>query len=110
MLRIITPNHCPVNLKYHLLKVLLYMAYRAFLVRVDLNLKSNMKTSIGIRLKMASGIPHQINNSAGWYQKVLFGGKVPKPRYNISLLFFTDLFQIHQCAVIIREQDSHIQH
>jgi hypothetical protein len=82
MLRIITPNHCPVNLKYHLLKVLLYMAYRAFLVRVDLNLKSNMKTSIGIRLKMASGIPHQINNSAGWYQKVLFGGKVPKPRYN----------------------------
>ena len=26
--------------------------------------------------------PHQINNSQGWYQNVLFGGNVPKPRYN----------------------------
>ena len=81
MVRIITLNHCPVNLKCHPLKVLLYMACRAFLVRDDLNLKSNMKTSIGIRLKMASGIPHQINKSEGWYQNVLFSGSVPKACY-----------------------------
>jgi len=82
MLRINTLNHCPVNLKCHLLKVLLYMACRAFLVRVDLNLKSNMKNAIGIHQKITSGIPHQINNSEGWYQNVLFSGSVPKPRYN----------------------------
>ena len=82
MLRIITLNHCPVNLKYHPLKVLLCLACRTFLVRVDLNLKSNMKTSIGIHLKITFGIPHQINNLEEWYQNVLFGGNVPKPRYN----------------------------
>ncbi len=84
MLRIITLNHCPVNLKYHPLKVLLCLACRTFLVRVDLNLKSNMKTSIGIHLKITFGIPHQINNLEEWYQNVLFGGNVPKPRYNIG--------------------------
>ena len=58
MLRIITLNQCPVNLECHPLKVLLYLACRAYLVRVDLNLKSNMKTSNGIRLKTTSGILH----------------------------------------------------
>ena len=82
MTQTITLNHCPVNLKCHLLKVLLYQACRAFLVRVDLNLKSNMKTFIGIHQKITSGILHQINNSEGWYQNVLFSGSVPKPRYN----------------------------
>jgi len=83
MLRIITLNHCPVNLKCHPLKVLLRLACRASLVRVDLNLISNMKTSIGIHLKITSGILHQINDSEGWYQNVLFSGNVPKPRYKI---------------------------
>ena len=87
MLRIITLSHCPVNLRYHPLKVLLRLACRTFLVRVDLNLKSNMKSSIGIHLKMTSGIPHQINNSEGWYQNVPFGGNVPKPRYNFNIEF-----------------------
>lgn len=75
----ISRNQCPVNLQCRPLKGLLNQACRAFLVRADLNLKSNMKTSIGIQLKIASGILHQINNSEGWYQNVLFGGKVPKP-------------------------------
>jgi hypothetical protein len=82
MLRIITPNHCPVNLKCHPLKALLHKACRASLVRVDLNLKSNIKISNGITKKHPSVIPHQINNSKGWYQNVLFGGGVLKPRYN----------------------------
>ena len=64
-----------VNLKYHPLKVLLQKAYRAYLVRADLNLKSNMKISTRITKKHPAVIPHQINNSQGWYQNVL------KPRY-----------------------------
>ena len=83
MLRIRPHQRCPVNLKYNPLKTLVYMACRAFFVRDDLNLESNIKTCTGKPLKTASGILHQINNSQGWYQNVLFGGGVLKPRYNL---------------------------
>ncbi len=86
MLQIITLNHCPVNLQCHPLKVLLHLVCRAFFVRDDLNLKSNMKTFIGIRLKITSGILHQINNSEEWYQNVLFSGNVPKPCYKVKVI------------------------
>jgi hypothetical protein len=66
---------------YRFLKVLMHRTCRAYLVRADMDLKSNMKISIGIHQKIASGTPHQINNSEGWYQNVLFGGGVPKPCY-----------------------------
>ena len=82
MLQIITLNQCPVNLQCRPLEVLLYQACRAFFVRDDLNLKSNMKISTGIQLKTTTGIPQQINNSEGWYQNVLFGGSSSKRRYN----------------------------
>jgi len=73
---------CPVKAKCDPLESLLYKACRAFFVRVDLNLKSNIKSFIGKHLKTTSGIPHQINNSQGWYQNVPFGGGVLKPRHN----------------------------
>ena len=83
MLLIIILNRCPINLQCHSLKVLLHRTLRAYLVRADLDLKSNMKISIGILLKLRSGITQQINNSEGWYQNVLFGGSIPKPRYKL---------------------------
>jgi hypothetical protein len=76
-----TKVYCPVKSKYNPLESLLYLACRAFFVRVDLNLKSNMKSFTGKHLKTHSGIPHQINNSQGWYQNVPFGGGVLNPRY-----------------------------
>jgi hypothetical protein len=79
-----TKVHCPVKLNRNPLQSLLYLACRAFVVRDDLNLKSNMKIFTGEHLKTHSGIPHQINNSQGWYQNILFGGGVLKPRYNLS--------------------------
>ena len=90
MLRIITLNHCPVNLKCHPLKALLHKACRSSLVCVDLNLKSNIKICTGITKKHPSAIPHQINNSQGWYQNVLFSGKVPKPRYKLVWNLFVE--------------------
>jgi hypothetical protein len=47
-------------------------------------LNRNLQPEIftGEHLKTHSGIPHQINNSKGWYQNVPFGGGVLKPRYN----------------------------
>ncbi len=78
-----TKVNCPVKPKCNPLESLLYIACRVFIERVDLNLKSNMKSFTGKPLKTTSGIPHQINNSQGWYQNVLFGGNVLNPRYNI---------------------------
>ena len=76
-----TKVRCPVKSKCNPLETLLYLACRAFIVRVDLNLKSNVKIFTGKPLKTTSGIPYQINNSKEWYQNVLFGGSVLKPRY-----------------------------
>ena len=76
-----TKANCPVKLNCNPLESLLYQACRAFVERVDLNLKSNMKSFIGEHLKSTSEIPHQINNSQGWYQNVLFGGGVLNPCY-----------------------------
>jgi len=78
-----TKVNCPVKLNCNPLESLLYLACRAFFERIDLNLKSNMKSFIGEHLKTTSGIPHQINNSQGWYQNVLFGGGVLNPRYKL---------------------------
>ena len=83
-----TQVHCPVKLNCNPLQSLLYLACRAFIGRVDLNLKSNIKIFTGEHLKTTSGIPYQINNSKGWYQNVLFGGSVLNPRYK-SLLSST---------------------
>jgi hypothetical protein len=80
MHRINTKINCPVKSKCNPLESLLYQACRAFFVRDDLNLNSNMKIFTGKPLKTTSGIPHQINNSQGWYQNVPFGGNVLKPR------------------------------
>ena len=77
-----TKVNCPVKSKCNPLETLLYLACRAFIVRVDLNLKSNMKILTGKPLKTTSGIPHLINNPTGWYQNVPFGGGVLNPRYN----------------------------
>ena len=76
-----TKDSCPVKVNCNPLKSLLYLACRASIERVDLNLKSNMKIFTGKPLKTTSGIPHQINNSQEWYQYVLFGGSVLNPRY-----------------------------
>jgi hypothetical protein len=81
-----TKVNCPVKAKYNPLESLLYLACRAFIVRDDLNLKSNIKSFIGEHLKTTSGIPHQINNSQGWYQNVPFGGGVLKPRYKYNII------------------------
>ncbi len=81
-----TKVNCPVKSKYNPLESLLYMAWRAFVVRVDLNLKSNIKIFTGKHFKSHSGIPHQINNSQKWYHNVLFGGNVLNPRYKIICL------------------------
>ena len=81
MYRNSTKVNCPVKAKCNPLESLLYLACRAFIVRDDLNLKSNMKNFTGKPLKTTSGIPHLINNSQGWYQNVLFGGGTLKPRY-----------------------------
>ena len=77
-----TKVNCPVKSKCNPLESMLYLACRAFIVRVDLNLKSSMKIFTGKHIKTTSGILHQINNSKGWYQNVLFGGDVLQPRYN----------------------------
>ena len=61
-----TKVRCPVKSKCNPLETLLYLACRAFIVRVDLSLKSNMKIFTGEHLKTHSGIPHQINNSKEW--------------------------------------------
>ena len=76
-----TKANCPVKSKWNPLESLLYQACRVFVERVDLNLKSNMKIFTGKQLKTTSRISHQINNSKGWYQNVLFGGGVLNPRY-----------------------------
>ena len=81
-----TKASCPVKVNCNPLKSLLYQACRAFIERDDLNFKSNMKILTGKPLKTTSGIPYQINNSKGWYQNVLFGGGVRKPRYNLELI------------------------
>ncbi len=49
-------------------------------------LNRNLQPEIftGEHLKTHSGIPHQINNSKGWYQNVPFGGGVLKPRYKFE--------------------------
>jgi hypothetical protein len=41
-----------------------------------LNQKAQLKIFTGISKKHPSGIPQQINNSEGWYQKVPLGGNV----------------------------------
>ena len=61
-----TKVSCPVKAKCNPLESLLYLACRASIERVDLNLKSNMKIFTGKLLKTTSGIPHQINNRQGW--------------------------------------------
>lgn len=61
-----TEVSCPVKPKCNPLESLLYLACRAFIVRDDLNLKSNMKIFTGKPIKTTSGISHQINNSQGW--------------------------------------------
>jgi hypothetical protein len=50
-----------------------------------------MKIFTGEHLKTHSGIPHQINNSKGWYQNVLFGGSVLNPRYKVHIWSFNEL-------------------
>ena len=79
-----TKINCPVKSKCNPLESLLHPACRAFFVRVDLNLKSSLKIVTGKSFKTTYGIPHQINNSKGWYQNVPFGGGVLNPRYNVQ--------------------------
>ncbi len=88
-----TKANCPVKLNCNPLESLLYPACRAFFERVDLNLKSNINIFTGKPLKTTSGIPHQINNSQGWCQNVLFGGGVLKPRYKLNELCTVEFLQ-----------------
>jgi len=101
-----TKANCPVKLNCNPLESLLYQACRAFIERVDLNLKSNMKIFTGEHLKTPSGIPHQIDNSQGWYQNVPFSGGVLNPRYKHSVLrkadsSFISFFRINISSKLI---------
>jgi hypothetical protein len=91
-----TKDSCPVKVNCNPLKSLLYLACGAFFVRDDLNLESNMKTCTGNPLKTAFCIQLQINNSKGWYQNVLFGGGVLKPRYNSAVVLKVTDVNAHQ--------------
>ncbi len=44
-----------------------------------LNQKTQLKIFTGMRKKLPSGIPQQINNTKRWYQNVPFGGTVLNP-------------------------------
>ena len=60
-----TKANCPVKLNRNPLKSLLYLACRAFFVRDDLNLESNMKTCTGKPLKTAFCIQLQSTTQKG---------------------------------------------